>query len=904
MNKRTLILCVILTVLSFVTIARFERAQAACDYAATCDASGTTCNGGYPCYIGNTICEGNNTTYSGPYCAGNRDNDGFCHCGGYDPGNIGTPCGTAYDPGVCSCTVTNEGCTVECTDTYWPTCGGGGTCGWGAWSECSATCGGGVQSRYNSCNGTTQTQACNTQACPLPTPLPTPGAPTPQPSPCVFGGWSTCSASCGGGTQTRTDNCGNTQTQSCNTQECPCSVGAWSACSATCGAGTQTRTNSCVSGGVETQTCNTCSLGCACSMSCGQSTDCGTCSASGLGTAGVTTLNPSSGTINVPSNRQVTVSWSAVTGAESYDVQIYPTGTTTGQECTAANTFCVSGTTSTNYTFTAPTGVANYSWRVRTINTTCDAIDYMTATASDEYLTSEGASYNMTADKAVDGSDATGWNAGGFPTQWIELDLKGTRTISGMRMATNHYPDGAATIQIYAGASPNPTTLVTTINPTITAGDILNVTFSSAVPNVRYIRVVTTADVSWVGWAELTPYFSDGTGIWVNGTFTLVGTITGNFYLDQTSNAALNLATGLCELSGSPAGQDPGVGSSIGATWQGGGSATGSITGSTYTINGVHNYNNIGVALTPDAAWKCSCPFGCTYSGRTIPESGVNFYISSVANPWWQSWNGLIYAGTTSGNAVVSQIPESCTGAGCLGYLSLRNATDASSSSGFVITGGGDIDSDPDNVLRYTKLREEAEQGHVVGSVYSGPRENYQYFYNLYSMGSSPTTDFDGSEPTLAPSNGRAYYAAGNVTISTPWDVEAGQNMVIFVNGNLDISNTIHVAEGGFLSFIVNGNVTVANTVGNSTFSDNTPNVEGVYIADRIIIQGGASGGDLKFVGAGTFVGWTSVTLGRTYDDPFTNDTYPSEVFIFRPDFVQNVPARMTRPIYSWQETN
>ncbi len=53
--------------------------------------------------------------------------------------------------------------------------GGGGSCDpnrWGGWGACSVSCGGGTQSRSNAC-GTSQSQACNTQTCVfLPTALP------------------------------------------------------------------------------------------------------------------------------------------------------------------------------------------------------------------------------------------------------------------------------------------------------------------------------------------------------------------------------------------------------------------------------------------------------------------------------------------------------------------------------------------------------------------------------------------------------------------------------------------------------------------------------------------------------------------------------------------------------------
>ena len=123
--------------------------------------------------------------------------------------------------------------------------------GWGDWSACSVACGGGNKSRTyavttpasgsgEACikqNGEVEEISCNSDPCPID---------------CVgeWGAWGACSASCGGGEQTRTF----TQTtpaahggtacvagqnavsrQACNTQPCPVNCqggwGAWSACS-------------------------------------------------------------------------------------------------------------------------------------------------------------------------------------------------------------------------------------------------------------------------------------------------------------------------------------------------------------------------------------------------------------------------------------------------------------------------------------------------------------------------------------------------------------------------------------------------------------------------------------------------------------------------------------------------
>jgi len=138
----------------------------------------------------------------------------------------------------------------------------GGYSDWSACSECSVTCGGGTQTFIRTCvplNGVVcsepneKTEPCNEQDCP------------------VDGGYtdwsiSECSVTCGGGIQTLTRTCTNPppsnggkdcsglglteKTISCNEQECPVDGGYsdWSECtkcSVTCGGGTQILTRTC-----------------------------------------------------------------------------------------------------------------------------------------------------------------------------------------------------------------------------------------------------------------------------------------------------------------------------------------------------------------------------------------------------------------------------------------------------------------------------------------------------------------------------------------------------------------------------------------------------------------------------------------------------------------------------------
>jgi len=129
---------------------------------------------------------------------------------------------------------------------------------WGEWTTCSATCGGGSQSRSrsvlrtaahggNACPALDATQACATWQCQINCQVST------------WSAWTSCSTTCGGGVATRSRNvvqiakwdghhCPSLgETRDCNVDACAvdCDVYDWapfSACSRTCGEGVKSRT--------------------------------------------------------------------------------------------------------------------------------------------------------------------------------------------------------------------------------------------------------------------------------------------------------------------------------------------------------------------------------------------------------------------------------------------------------------------------------------------------------------------------------------------------------------------------------------------------------------------------------------------------------------------------------------
>uniref|UniRef100_F6T9P3 Spondin-like TSP1 domain-containing protein n=2 Tax=Ciona intestinalis TaxID=7719 RepID=F6T9P3_CIOIN len=154
-----------------------------------------------------------------------------------------TRCPALSDTQSCN----NNNCPIDCKVGPWSTFG-----------PCSASCGGGTKKRTRTvttpaqhggqaCPALSDTQSCNNNNCPIN---------------CQVGPWSTfgtCSASCGGGTKTRSRTVTTpaqhggqacpalSDTQSCNNNNCPinCQVSQWTTfglCSASCGGGTKTRT--------------------------------------------------------------------------------------------------------------------------------------------------------------------------------------------------------------------------------------------------------------------------------------------------------------------------------------------------------------------------------------------------------------------------------------------------------------------------------------------------------------------------------------------------------------------------------------------------------------------------------------------------------------------------------------
>ena len=350
------------------------------------------------------------------------------------------------------------------------------------------------------------------------------------------------------------------------------------------------------------------------------------------------------------------------------------------------------------------------------------------------------------------------------------------------------------------------------------------------------------------------------------------------------------------------------------------------------------------------------CRAGGLAGGSYIPQSNLNFYVQLVnlANDaWWQLWGGNAYGK----QGVSSTVPFSCGSDPDCKRTMIANLAGISNSAGVPISQGAVTEANgsfySENDIAPGDGSVGNPKANTISTGFTPPIENYSYFLNNVDI-AIPATAANPSSITQISSNissatefqaafdsnysvqgtDKVVWVPNSLTINLgnpsggKWSVPAGEKWIVFVPGNLTFTGPtdhsagaqetlIQVANGGFLAFIVQGDITFDENIGygfdDDTLLDtyNTPIVEGVFIAsDELIIKskGGSTPGDYKFVGAGTFVGWTNVRLERDFDNGATrkqlHNNSPTELFIYRPDFMSNAPAFLYKPRMSWKEVN
>lgn len=338
----------------------------------------------------------------------------------------------------------------------------------------------------------------------------------------------------------------------------------------------------------------------------------------------------------------------------------------------------------------------------------------------------------------------------------------------------------------------------------------------------------------------------------------------------------------------------------------------------TYTIT--NNLENGTISLN-SGNYACSCPAGCAYSGVNEPVTNENFYVTPVGENWFQAMGGDLGAGLTGTGNLSSQISSYCITPDCTPAVLVPLTGMAASNNGAVLVGKNSQVDLSDQTGNQINQAGPAGGSHLVSlNSNLACKENYDYFYRLYSLGATPSDDFvapsnspdAAAKPTAAPAGGKsAYYHDGNLTINQPWVVGSGETIVIFVKGNLNITNsaTITVPTNAFLSIIVSGDINIDSSIGTDTYTDTTGQVQGVYVANGHLTVASVGDGNKehKFVGAGVFAACGGVSLPRDFRngggmEGVNNNHYPASLFVYRPDFLLHTPDKMKQPVMNWHE--
>jgi hypothetical protein len=357
------------------------------------------------------------------------------------------------------------------------------------------------------------------------------------------------------------------------------------------------------------------------------------------------------------------------------------------------------------------------------------------------------------------------------------------------------------------------------------------------------------------------------------------------------------------------------------------------LSGASYSIEANSNSNDYTVTLDlpfppidPDNPWQCSCnadpsdPYRCTYTNQQPDQGLVNFFIKqagSTSSAWFQTLGGSSFAV----NHIESKVPfASCTLPTCNPAFILRDPLGTLDSAGFPLTNAGVVVTSQTGgvYIHEADGRSNALQAQALGVAV--PLEDYEYFYKKF--GGSAVLLTGVTKPIVSSDNLGVFVYSGNLSIdeTNPWYLGNEEQIVVFVDGNLTLNDTTGgenrlttVATGGdgFLMFIISGNMTITSQVGYDNIyaqasAPDIANVEGVFVTDGIFTVEGVTGvTDKKFIGAGTFVGWSGVDLQRSFADgtlPNLDNNAPAESFIFRPDFIINAPRSIKSSQQTWRE--
>ena len=116
-----------------------------------------------------------------------------------------------------------------------------------------------------------------------------------------------------------------------------------------------------------------------------------------------------------------------------------------------------------------------------------------------------GGSQKVQAATANDGDACTIWNSGGVPPQTITVDLERDSAVSGLLLVPDMTPpEGDVSHLVEQSMDGDKWTPVVVVQQHMVDDHVYVVAFPKKV-TAHFLRVTTSASISWVAWAEVAP---------------------------------------------------------------------------------------------------------------------------------------------------------------------------------------------------------------------------------------------------------------------------------------------------------------------------------------------------------------------------------------------------------------
>ena len=837
------------------------------------------------------------------------------------------PGGGSGTHGTCSCGVNASGACKSCGGCT-PNCSGKSCGDDGCGGGCGVCPSGFMCSNFScicapNCNGRLcGSNTCNTASCGT---CPSGYACTNYQCVCtpVDGGWSAWSAwgACVGCNQTRTRTCTNPAPNTCGaacvgsaTESQVCGVvaggwSAWGACTVACGGGTQTRTctnPSPVCGGAtcvgsNTQACNTqcCPVNGAwsawspltCTTLCGQSLT-RTCtnpapSCSGLACAGSATFvcaNTDAGAPAVPvvstpntvvpklKNTAVIFRWSAVAGADDYQISVLNSiGTTVWTTMSAGATQVTN-----NSGFATP---GTYTWRVRSLNDTC-ATEYSAWSTAGSFVINTAPVYTSLTMKNSAGVTVP-WDTNrnqickpAFQNnniatfEFLLTDANGGADITSASMRWN----GVVTPLTLSSVAGNNVLASATINysagPYVTADQPVYVQYNDAVGEGTG-ATFTLSTYSWKVWnctVPLTGNMFDSSNVAIVSCLDPAGftvPVTGDANFTSVDVRRITPSSVTNVLSTPPDSYSANSLIKWGDEYRispnvdlAGGNPVTRWVGTGGTVTGCNSQNTVDATIVDPYA--------------AAPALKVDFSTVVSQEPWYSTSGGGIQASTQ----ITNLVPITCSvNSSCVAAMSSGLTVGEPNSS---LVAGSSINNNSGCSLGSQCHYGSPNDWHIIGNVLSSnDKYSYDYFYDKYfqTLGQGVTT-------------------AGNSTMTYVNSI--GGTGVILVNGTFTVDANNTLSAGQFLMIIAKNGITFSPTVKNSA---------GIFLSGANIVATGASNDQLIIEGSlYAASSGTDIQLTRGFNDKSANNLTPAVLVKYRPDLIFNIPGEMLKVMAAWRQ--